>query len=126
MSTPTDRQYLASHEWHLFSGDLVTIGITPQAAEELTDITFVSLPKVGTKVVAGKSFGEIESVKATSDLYCGVEGVVAEINTELSDNPALVNQDAYGKGWMIKVKVGNPPKTAGLISAADYEKSAAH
>lgn len=126
MSAPADRQYLASHEWHLFAGDVVTIGITPQAAEELTDITFVSLPKPGTKLVAGKSFGEIESVKATSDLYCGVEGVVQEINPQLADNPGLVNQDAYGKGWMIKVKVANPPKTAGLISAADYEKSSSH
>src|SRR6185436_16122931 len=95
MSAPTDRKYLETHEWHQASGDTVTIGITQFAADELTDITFVQLPKVGTKIDANKRFGEIESVKASSDLYSGVAGTVSEVNAALSDNPGLVNRDPY-------------------------------
>lgn len=114
MSTPSDRKYLETHEWHLAAGDTVTIGITQIAADELTDITFVSLPKVGAKVSAGKPFGEIESVKATSDLYSGVSGEVIEVNGALSSDPGLVNRDPFTGGWMIKVK--------GSSVAADLEK----
>ncbi len=126
MSIPTDRKYLESHEWHLTVGDMVTIGITQIAADELTDITFVSLPKVGTAVTANKPFGEIESVKATSDLYSGVTGTVSEVNQELLSNPALVNQDPHGKGWMIKVRISNPAELGTLLSPADYLKRTGH
>ena len=126
MPTPTDRKYLQSHEWHQIAGDTATIGITQQAADELTDITFVSLPKVGTKVAANKAFGEIESVKATSDLYAGVTGEVTAVNEALHTDPGLVNRDPFNAGWMIKVKLTNPAEADQLLSAADYEKSSGH
>jgi len=124
MSAPTDRKYLETHEWHQASGDTVTIGITQFAADELTDITFVSLPKVGTKVEANKRFGEIESVKASSDLYSGVSGTVSEVNAALSDNPGLVNRDPYAGGWMIKVKVSDPKQLEKLLPVEEYLKRA--
>ena len=124
MSAPTDRKYLETHEWHQASGDTVTIGITQFAADELTDITFVSLPKVGTKIDANKRFGEIESVKASSDLYSGVSGTVSEVNAALSDNPGLVNRDPYAGGWMIKVKMSDPKQLEKLLPVEEYLKRA--
>jgi glycine cleavage system H protein len=124
MSAPTDRKYLETHEWHQPSGDTVTIGITQFAADELTDITFVQLPKVGTKIDANKRFGEIESVKASSDLYSGVSGTVTEINSALSDNPGLVNRDPYGQAWMIKVKMSDPKQLEKLLAVDEYLKRA--
>jgi glycine cleavage system H protein len=126
MPVPQDRRYLQSHEWHLLSGDVVTIGITQTAADELTDITYVKLPAVGAKIAAGAPFGEIESVKATSDLYSGVSGTVSAINAELNANPGLVNTDPFGKGWMIKVKVTDAGQVAKLLSADDYLKKTGH
>src|SRR5689334_24418514 len=122
MSAPSNYRYLETHEWHELQGDTVTIGITQIAADELTDITFVSLPKVGTAVEAGKRFGEIESVKASSDLYCGVSGTVSAVNNALNDNPGLVNKEPYTGGWMIKLKVTDPGQVAKLLSADDYLK----
>ena len=98
----------------------MTIGITQFAADELTDITFVSLPAVGTKLAANKSFGEIESVKATSDLYSGVSGTVTAVNEGLKKDPGLVNRDPYEGGWMIKVAASNPVDLNGLLSVEDY------
>ena len=126
MPVPQDRKYLESHEWHQLAGDIVTIGITQIAADELTDITYVKLPAVGAKVAANSSFGEIESVKTTSDLYTGVSGTVTAVNTELNNNPGLVNSDPFGKGWMIKVKAADPNPLAKLLSAEDYLKKAGH
>ena len=126
MSAPSDRKYLETHEWHKIDGDTATIGITQIAADELTDITYVSLPKVGAKVSAGKPFGEIESVKATSDLYSGVTGEVTEINRELANNPGLVNQDPYNKGWMVRVRVADPGEVNKLLSVDDYLKKTGH
>jgi glycine cleavage system H protein len=124
MSAPTDRKYLETHEWHQASGDVVTIGITQFAADELTDITFVQLPKVGTKLEANKRFGEVESVKASSDLYTGVSGTVTEVNSGLSDNPGLVNRDPYGQAWMIKVKMSDPKQLEKLLPVEEYLKRA--
>lgn len=124
MSAPTDRKYLETHEWHQASGDTVTIGITQFAADELTDITFVQLPKVGAKIEANKRFGEIESVKASSDLYSGVAGTVSEVNAALSDNPGLVNRDPYGQGWMIKLKMADPKQLEKLLPVEEYLKRA--
>ncbi len=107
-------------------GDAVTIGITQVAADELTDITYVSLPKVGTKVSAKGRFGEIESVKATSDLYSGIGGTVTEVNEALANDPSLVNTDPYNRGWMIKVKLANPADADGLLSVEDYLKKTGH
>src|SRR5215467_13651857 len=104
MPAPADRRYTSTHEWHKQDGDIVTIGITRHAVDELTDVTFVDLPQVGKKVSAGGRFGEIESVKATAELNMAVAGEVVEINTSLKDDPSQVNADPYGKGWMIKVK----------------------
>ena len=124
--TPSDRRYMETHEWHKLEGDVCTIGITQIAADELTDITYVSLPKVGTNLTAGKTFGEIESVKATSDLYSGVTGTVTAINEELSNNPGLVNTDPFNAGWMLKVKVTNKDEVNKLLSADEYLKKTGH
>jgi glycine cleavage system H protein len=122
VAVPTDRRYLKSHEWHRLEGEVCTIGITKFAADELTDITYVALPAVGKAVSAGSSFGEIESVKATSELYSGVSGSVVEVNPRLENSPELVNNDSFGEGWLIKVRVSDPAEHGRLLSPADYEK----
>jgi glycine cleavage system H protein len=126
MPAPSDRKYLATHEWHKLEGDTVTLGITDIAADELTDITYVALPKVGEKVTAGGRFGEIESVKATSDLYTGVSGTVTAVNEALANNPGLVNSDAFEAGWMVKIQATNPAEMDKLLSADDYLKKSGH
>ena len=124
---PKDYRYLETHEWHKQEADgTIAVGISDIAADELTDITFVSLPKVGDKVTKGQRWGEIESVKATSDLYTGVSGTVAAINSELANSPGLVNTDSYTKGWMIKIKPTDPAEFNQLLSADDYLKKTGH
>ena len=125
MGVPTDRRYLKSHEWHKLDGDICTIGITQFAADELTDITYVSLPRVGKELSAGDTFGEVESVKATSDVYSGVPGVIAEVNERLNDEPELVNNDAFGGGWLVKIKVSDAAAIDKLLTAADYDSQLA-
>lgn len=126
MSVPNDRTYLETHEWHKLEGDSVSIGITQIAADELTDITYVALPKVGTKLSANARWGEIESVKATSDLYTGISGTVTEINELLNSNPGIVNTDPYDAGWMIKVKPDHADDVKKLLAADDYLKKTGH
>jgi len=126
MSIPTDRTYLESHEWHKLEGGTVTIGITQIAADELTDITYVALPKVGDQFTANQRFGEVESVKATSDLYVGVSGTVTAVNEKLNSEPGLINTDPYEAGWMLKVKATNPAEVKSLLSADDYLKKTGH
>ncbi|MEA5611816.1 glycine cleavage system protein GcvH [Nodularia spumigena] len=123
--TPADRKYAESHEWHLVQGDVVTIGITEHAVDQLTDITFVEMKPVGTSMGAGDTVGEVESVKTTSDIYSGVAGEIIEVNTALSDSPELINSDPYGKGWLVKIKVSDASGLAGLMDAAAYDKSIA-
>ena len=125
MGVPTDRRYLETHEWHKLEGRTVTIGITQFAADELTDITYVDLPEVGTAVRAGKRFGEIESVKATADLMCGVAGKIVAVNARLADEPGLVNDDPFGAGWMIKVQSADPSEFEKLLSAEAYDQQIA-
>lgn len=125
MSAPDDRQYLASHEWHKPEGDLVVIGISRTAVDELTDITYLEVTTDSGSIDAGETFGEIESVKATSELYTGVAGEVVEVNQDVIDNPALINDDCYGQGWIIKIKPSAPDATASLLSAADYQANQA-
>jgi glycine cleavage system H protein len=120
MSAPKDLRYLQTHEWHRLEGDTVTIGITQFAADELTDITYVSLPKVGATIDANGRFGEIESVKATSDLYSGVAGTVTAVNDELGNEPGLVNRDPYGAGWIVKLKANDPAEVNKLLSVEEY------
>jgi glycine cleavage system H protein len=119
---PTDRRYLPSHEWHKLDGDISTIGITKFAADQLTDVTYVDLPSPGKEITAGSPFGEIESVKATSELLAGVSGVVTAVNKQLSEAPELVNNDSYGEGWMIKVKLTDKSAFERLLTADAYEK----
>ena len=126
METPTNYRYLPSHEWHNLEGDIATIGITQFAADELTDVTYVGLPKVGTSIKANQRFGEVESVKATSDLYSGISGTITEVNGVLVGNPGFVNSDPYQKGWMIKVKVSDPKEMERLLSVDDYLKKVGH
>jgi glycine cleavage system H protein len=118
MTYPTDRKYTKEHEWITADG---TIGITDHAQESLGDIVFVELPKVGTEIVAGKSFGTVESVKAVSDLFAPVSGTVTAVNEALATAPEQVNKDAHG-AWMVKIKVKDPAEMNALLSAADYEK----
>jgi len=121
MASPDDRRYLDSHEWHKPEGDLVVIGVSQFAVEELTDVTYIEVSAEAGPIAAGDAFGEIESVKATSDLYCGIDGEVVEVNTAVVDNPALVNDDPFGEAWIIKVKPRDPAQLDTLKSAADYD-----
>lgn len=124
MASPDDRKYLESHEWHKPEGDLVAIGISKFAVEELTDITYVEYLKEDGPIKAGETFGEIESVKATSELYVGIDGEVVAVNQELIDNPALMNDDCYTAGWMIKIKPSDPAQLDNLLDAAAYDAQA--
>lgn len=119
---PADLRYTKEHEWAKLEGDKARVGITAFAQEQLGDVVFVELPKVGTKVTAMKTFGVVESVKAVSDLFAPLSGEVVEANTELTKKPETVNSDPYGQGWMIVIKLSNPKEMDGLMSAADYEK----
>lgn len=121
MSTPNDRSYAETHEWHLQDEDVVTIGITSFAASELTDITYAEMKEVGTEIDAGESIGEIESVKATSEIYSAVGGVIIDVNDALADDPGLINRDSYEQGWLCKIKVTDPSGMANLMDAAAYD-----
>src|SRR5882672_4483189 len=123
MSYPADLKYTKEHEWIKVEGSNATIGITIYAQDSLGDIVFVDLPKAGTEITAGKTFGTVESVKAVSDLYAPASGTVAEVNGELATSPEKVNKDPHGT-WMVKIKLKNPGELNGLLSAADYEKFA--
>jgi glycine cleavage system H protein len=121
MAYPADYKYTKEHEWLKIEGSTGTIGITDYAQNSLGDIVFVELPKVGSEVSAGKTFGSVESVKAVSDLYSPVTGTVTEINEALNTTPEQVNKDA-NKTWMIKVKLNDSGEANQLLSNADYEK----
>lgn len=117
---PSDLKYAKSHEWAKIEGDSATIGITQFAQEQLGDLTYVDLPKVGATLTAGAEMGSVESVKAASELYAPVSGTVTEVNAELDGAPEIVNQDPYAAGWMLKVKLSAAPE--GLLDAAAYEQ----
>lgn len=121
MNAPQDRKYSESHEWFLSEGNVVTIGITQFAADELTDITYVELPEVGATFNAGDAIGEVESVKATSEVFTAVAGKVVEINRNLKDHPELINSEAFEDGWLIKLMVDNPAGLAGLMESKEYK-----
>lgn len=120
MSLPDDRRYTAEHEWALPSDQLVRVGITDYAQQQLGDIVFVSLPEVGTTVTAGQPCGELESTKSVSEIYAPVSGTVAARNAAVETAPELVNTEPYGEGWMFDVRPDDPAAVAGLLSAADY------
>ena len=119
MNVPGDLQYTKSHEWVRREEDTATIGITDHAQDELGDVVFVELPEKGTSFSAGDSFGTVESVKAVSDLYAPVGGEVVEVNETLNDSPELINEEPYGGGWMIRLRIS---EDGDLLSAEEYEK----
>jgi glycine cleavage system H protein len=120
-NVPADLSYAKSHEWVRFDADgTATIGITDYAQSSLGDITFVQVPKVGTQLKAGAVFGVVESVKAASDLYCPVDGVLTSVNQALESSPETVNSDPYGAGWMLKVRLEGASRPEGLLDASGY------
>jgi glycine cleavage system H protein len=119
---PGDLKYTKEHEWAKIDGDRARIGITAFAQEQLGDVVFVELPKVGAKVSSMKTFGVVESVKAVSDLFAPLTGEVVEVNAELPKKPEVVNADPYGAGWMIVVKIASPAEADTLLTAAQYEQ----
>ena len=121
MAYPDDRKYTKEHEWVMANGASASIGITQYAQDSLGDIVFVDLPKVGSDIAVGKTFGSVESVKAVSDLFAPASGTVTEVNEELATAPEKVNQDAH-TAWMLKITLSNPNELNSLLSAADYEK----
>jgi glycine cleavage system H protein len=122
MATPEDNRYAKSHEYVHLEGDIATIGITDYAQKELGDVVFVELPQVGSQLEAADELGSIESVKAVSELFAPVSGEVVEVNEALADNPALVNTDPFGDGWMVRVKVSDATEVDELMSAEEYDE----
>ena len=119
MAVPEELQYTKTHEWVRREDDVATIGITEHAQDELGDVVFVELPEKGASFGAGDAFGTVESVKAVSDLYAPVGGEVVEVNEALNDAPEKINEEPYGDGWIIRIRVS---EEADLLSAGDYEK----
>jgi glycine cleavage system H protein len=119
-NVPEDRRYSRDHEWALAEGDAVRVGITEYAQHELGDVVFVELPTVGSRVTQFKEFGVIESVKAASDLFAPLNGEVVEVNQGLTDNPEWVNEDPYGRGWMLRVRPDDAAELDGLLDPAAY------
>jgi glycine cleavage system H protein len=120
-NNPADLKYTKDHEWARIEGDLVRVGITLHAVEQLGDVTLVDLPAVGTRVTAGKHFGDIESVKAVSELFAPLDGEVVAVNDALKGKPELVNDAPYGDGWMIVLRPAASSEVAALMDAAAYE-----
>jgi glycine cleavage system H protein len=121
MAYPANYRYTKEHEWVDLKGDLAAIGITDYAQHELGDVVFVELPKVGSKIEAGKTFGTVESVKAVSDIYAPASGEVVEANDALHNTPEKINSDPHGDGWLIKVRLANASEVSGLMDSAAYE-----
>lgn len=126
MAYPDDRVYSSSHEWFKREGDIVTVGLTRFAVDQLTDVTFVELKQPGTTLNAGDSLGEVESVKTTSDVYSAIAGTVTEINQAVIDNPAMLNDDAHGNAWLAKIKVSDASGLSKCFDAKTYASEHAH
>jgi glycine cleavage system H protein len=120
MNVPSDLRYNSSHEWVRLEGDIATVGISDHAQEELTDVVFVELPRMGRAVDAGDPTAVVESVKAASDIYAPISGEIIETNTDVESEPALINTDPYGRGWIFKLRVKNVADVAGLLDAEAY------
>ena len=128
-NVPEELRYTKEHEWARVEGDRARVGITAFAQDQLGDVVFVELPKVGAKVTAMKTFGVVESVKAVSDLFAPLSGEVVEVNGELSNKPELVNGDPYGQGWMLVIRLAKPAEVDELMTADAYRRfteTAAH
>ncbi|MFZ4386667.1 MAG: glycine cleavage system protein GcvH [Chthoniobacterales bacterium] len=120
MNVPADLRYAKTHEWIRTEGDTITVGITDHAQAELTDIVYAEPPKVGTEVKAGATAAVVESVKAASDIYSPLSGTVTEVNAELAANPALLNTDPFGQGWIYKMKASNAAEVEALLTPEAY------
>lgn len=121
MNLPENLKYTKDHEWVEVNGDVVTVGITDFAQGELGDIVYVEVETEGESLSSGETFGTVEAVKTVSDLFMPVSGEVLEFNEELEDNSELINKDPYGKGWIVKIKLGNTSELDELLSAEDYK-----
>ena len=126
MSTPSDCRVSDTHEWFRVNGSTVTMGITQHAADALTDITYVEMKSAGTAVSAGGTVGEVESVKTTSEIYSVAAGKIIEVNADAARDPSLLNSDPYGKGWLVKLEVGDASAILALPNGADYDKKHGH
>ena len=122
MSTPTDRVYTESHEWIKHEGDTITLGLTRFAVDQLTDVTYVELKEVGTHIDQSESLGEVESVKTTNDVYTPIAGEIIAINEAVVENPALLNEDPYEAGWLVKLRCGDLSGLEGLMDGAAYDE----
>lgn len=122
MSLPADLKYTKDHEWLKVDGNIATVGITEFAQNELGDIVYVEVETVDEKLEKDEVFGTVEAVKTVSDLNLPVSGTIIEFNEELEDAPEIVNEDPYGKGWIIKIELDNPEEIEDLLSAAEYEE----
>ena len=121
MEFPASLRYTKDHEWIKVEGDTATVGVTDFAQHELGDIVFVDINTVGKPLQANEIFGTVEAVKTVSDLYLPISGTITEVNSDLEANPESVNNDPYGKGWMVKMTVDNPGDADGLLDAAAYK-----
>lgn len=121
MATPADRVYAESHEWHKVEGDVVTLGLTQFAVDQLTDVTYVEMREAGHSFDAGDPIGEVESVKTTSDVYPAVAGEIIEVNPAVVADPSLLNSDPYGRGWLVKIKVTDAAGLEKCVDAAAYD-----
>jgi glycine cleavage system H protein len=119
--TPEDLSYTKDHEWVRVKGSEATVGITAHAQNQLGDVVYVELPKVGDKFEAAEPFGSVESVKAVSEIYMPVSGTVTGVNESLNDSPELVNEDPYGDGWMIRISIDNPAQVDALLTSIEYD-----
>ncbi len=122
MGSPTTNRYADSHEWHRLEGDVMTLGVTQFAVNELTDVTYVSMKPVGTNVAAGGTVGEVESVKATSEIYSAVAGTIVEVNKKLDEDPGLLNRDPFGAAWLVKIRVKDASLINALMDADTYDR----
>lgn len=120
MNLPADLKYTKEHEWAKIEGSTATIGVTDFAQSELGDIAWLDMPSVGDEIKIGETFGTIEAVKTVEDLYAPISGKIIEINSELLDSPEFVNDDPYGKGWIVKLELSDEAEIAKLLSADDY------
>lgn len=120
-NTPEDLTYTKDHEWVRVKGEEAAVGITDHAQQQLGDVVYVELPKVGDKFETSEPFGSVESVKAVSEIYMPLSGTVVEVNDTLNDSPELVNEDPYGDGWMIRIKIENLSQVDALLTSIEYE-----
>jgi glycine cleavage system H protein len=122
MPRPTECRFTETHEWLDLDGDVVTIGITQYAADELTDVTYVEMKAPRTRVMPGDPVGEVESVKTTSDIYSAIGGEIIEVNKKAGDDPSLLNSDPYGRGWLVRIRTADPSPLDSLMDWKTYQK----